>query len=154
MTYRIEKADSQQRKYLKGFLAAFCLSVVLLAVRALFYYGFNEYDLNSKPIGIAVLVATIVGLITAVYFLAMLSRLKIRINADPKLKEALIDDELTKLHAVESWKPAFIGAVATPYAFLIVSSFYPFHDLLTIAFTTSIVGFGAYLISYYLKSRS
>lgn len=154
MTYTIEEADRQQRKYWRGLLIAFCLNVALLAVRALFYYGFNEYNLNSQPIGIAVLVVTIVALIIMVYFLIMLSRLNIRISADPKLKEALIDDELTKMHVVESWKPAFIAAVATPYAFLIVSSFCEFNDLLTLAFTTSIVGAGAYLISYYIKSRA
>ena len=154
MTNPIEVADKQQRKYWKGFLTAFCIAIALLAVRALFYYGFGEYELNSRPIGIVVLIVTIVMFILQVYFLIKLGRLKGKIRTDSQLKEAILEDELTKLNAIKSWLPAFIAAVATPFGFLLISSFYPFCDLLTVALSTALIGSGAYLVSYYLRNRS
>ena len=154
MTNLIEESERKLQKYFRRLLIAFSLAVALLAVRAVFYYGFNEYNLNSQPIGIAILIATIIVLAIAVRYVVLLGRLKSRIGANPQLKEALIDDELTKLHAVQSWRSAFIGAVATPFVFLLISTYHPFCDLLTVALTTGIVGSGAYLISYYWKNRS
>ncbi len=152
MTYRIEETDRKLREYWRGFLVALCIGVGLLAVRALFYYAFSAHDLNSQPIGVVVLIATIVALIIAFYFLVRLGRLKAKINSDPQLREALAEEELTLLRATESWKIAFIGAVATPWVFLIISTFSPFCDILTIALSTSIVGSAAYLIAFYRKS--
>jgi hypothetical protein len=154
MANLIEVTDRKQRKYWKGFMIAFCLAIALLAVRALFYYGFGEYDLNSQPIGIVVLAFTIFLLILQVYFLVKLGRLRGRVKTNPQLKEAILEDEFAKLHAIKSWMPAFIGAVVTPFFFLLVSSFYPFCDLLTVALSTALVGCGVYLASYYFRSRA
>ena len=104
MTNLIEETERKLHKYFGRLVIAFSLAVALLVVRAVFHYGFNEYDLNSQPIGIAVLIATIIMLVITVCIIVMLGRLKSKINANPQLREALVDDELTKLHAVESWK--------------------------------------------------
>lgn len=154
MTNPIEEADTQRRAYWKRFLIAFFISLLLLAVRALFYYAFAEHELNSKPIGIIVLLATIIALLFQVYFVVRLARLKQRAGANRQLKEAILEDELSKLQAIESWRPAFFGAVATPFFFLVISSIRPFYDLLTVALTTAIVGAGTYVTAYYLKSRA
>ena len=154
MTNLIEETEGKRQRYFRRFLVAFSLAVVLLTIRAVFYYGFNEYDLNSRPIGMAILITTIIVFVFTVYYVAMLVRLMSRIRANPQLKEALIDDELARLHAVESWRSAFVGAVVTPFIFLLISTYHPFCDLLTVAFATAIVGTGAYLISYHRKSRT
>lgn len=154
MTNPIEVTAKQQQKCWRGFLIAFFLTVALLAVRALFYYAFGEYDLNAQPIGTVVLIATIIALIIQVFFLVKLGRLKSKVGADPQLREAILEDELSRLYALQSWKPAFMGAIATPFGFLLISSFYPFCDLLTVSFTTIIVGSATYLTSYYVKSRA
>ena len=63
MTNLIEETERKLHKYFGRLVIALSLAVVLLVVRAVFYYGFDEYDLNSQPIGIAVLIATIIMLV-------------------------------------------------------------------------------------------
>jgi hypothetical protein len=92
-------------------------------------------------------------LLTTLFFVVKLHLLKGRAKSDPQLKEALIDNELSKLYVLESWKAGFIGAVATPFAFLLISSVHPINDLLLVALSTCAIGSGAFLTSFYLKSN-
>jgi len=154
MTNPIEIADRQQRIYWKRFLLTFFIFLGLMGVRAVFYYGFGKYELNSKPIGIVVLIITVFVLIIQLFFLIKLIQLKNRINADPQLKEAILEDEIENLNAIKSWRPAFLAAIATPFVFLMISTFLPFNDLLVVALSTIIIGSITYLTSYYLKSRA
>ena len=153
MTNLIEETERQQHKYWKGFLIAWFLAMALLIVRHLFGSVFKEYELNSRPIGIVVLTVTVVLLLTTLYFVVKLYLLLVRAKSDPQLKEALVDNELSKLYVLESWKAAFIGTVATPFAFLLISSFHPINDPLLVALSTCTVGSGAFLTSFYLKSN-
>jgi hypothetical protein len=152
MTNIIEEADRQQQRCWLGFLSCFFLLLVLLIVRYLFGTAFSEYELNSSPVGIAVLVISIALLITMIVLLVRLGLLSARAKSDPELREALIDNELVKLHLAQSWKTAFIAAAVTPFAFLLMSSFHPIDDPLLVAFATPIIGSGAFLTSFYLKS--
>jgi hypothetical protein len=152
MTNPIEETARQQHKYWKGLLIAWFLAMALLIVRHLFGSVFKEYGLNSRPIGIVVLAVTVGLVLTALFFVLKLSQLKGKVKSDPQLKEALLDNELSKLYVLESWRPAFIGAVATPFAFLLISSVHPINDLLLVALSTCAVGSGAFLTSFYLKS--
>ena len=153
MTNLIEETERQQLKYWKGSLIAWFLAMALLIVRHLFGSVFKEYELNSRPIGIVVLIATVILLLTTLFFVVKLNLLKGRAKSDPQLKEALIDNELSKLYVLESWKAGFIGAVATPFAFLLISSVHPINDLLLVALSTCAIGSGAFLTSFYLKSN-
>jgi hypothetical protein len=153
MTNLIEETERQQLKYWKGSLIAWFLAMALLIVRHLFGSVFKEYELNSRPIGIVVLIATVILLLTTLFFVVKLHLLKGRAKSDPQLKEALIDNELSKLYVLESWKAGFIGAVATPFAFLLISSVHPINDLLLVALSTCAIGSGAFLTSFYLKSN-
>jgi heme/copper-type cytochrome/quinol oxidase subunit 2 len=153
MTNLIEETERQQQKYWKGFLIAWFMAIVLLIVRHLFGSVFKQHELNSRPIGIAVLTVTVILLLMVLFFVVKLYLLFVRAKSDPQLKEALIDNELSRLYILQSWKPAFIAAVATPFAFLLISSFHPINDLLLIALTTCVVGSGAFLTSFYLKSN-
>jgi len=153
MTNLIEETERQQQKYWKGFLAAWFMAIVLLIVRHLFGSVLKQYELNSRPIGIVVLTVTVILLLMVLFFVVKLYLLLGRAKSDPQLKEALVDNELSKLYVLESWKAAFIGAVATPFAFLLISSVHPINDLLLVALSTCVVGSGAFLISFYLKSN-
>lgn len=152
MTNLIEETERQQLKSWKGFLIAWFLAIALLIVRYLFGTVFKEYELNSRPIGIVVLAITVVLVFTTFFFVVKLNLLKGRAKANPQLKEALIDNELSKLYILESWKAGFIGAVATPFAFLLISSFHPINDLLLVTLSTCTFGSGAFLTSFYLKN--
>lgn len=152
MTNLIEKADRQQQRSWRGVLVAYFLLMVLLVIRHLFGTVYKEHGLNSSPLGIALLVVSI-GLVVAMVALCIrLALLNARAAADPTLKEALIDNELVKLHITQSWKPAFIAAAVTPFVFLLIDTFHPIDDLLLVALTTPAVGSGAFLTSYHIKS--
>jgi hypothetical protein len=113
---------------------------------------FKEQALNSSPIGVTVLVATVVLLVVAVALITQLARLAARAKADPQLREALIDNELVKWHLAQSWKAGFLGAIATPFIFLLIDTVYPIDDPLLVALTTAMVGSGAFLTSFHLRS--
>ncbi len=144
----IEEIDSLQQKYMKGILVAIIPANGLLFVRYLFGTSFREYELNSQPIGIVVLLATVVLLITTFVYVIKLALLKAKVIADPHLKEALIDNELCRLHIDKSFKAGFIGTVVTPYVFL----FLLIDDPVLVAFSTSTVGSVTLLISLYLRN--
>jgi hypothetical protein len=152
MTNPIEETERQQLKYWRGSLIAWLLAMALLIVRHLFGSVFKEYKLNSRPIGIVVLTVNVILLLTVLFFVVKLYLLFVRAKSNPQLREALIDNELSKLYILKSWKAGFIGAVATPFAFLLISSFHPINDLLLVALSTCAIGSGAFLISFYLKS--
>jgi len=152
MASLIEETDRRQQKYWKGFLIAFFLLMVLLVVRHLFGSVFREHDLNSRPIGVFVLVVSVALLIAMVITLVKLGQLKGKMRADPRLREALIDSELSKLHVDKSWKAGFIGAAVTPFTFVLLSLLHPIDDPLLVAFWTPIVGSGAFLVSLYLRN--
>lgn len=153
MTNLIEETEMRQQKYWKRFLIAFFLLIALVIVRHLFGTVFKEHELNSHPIGIAVLVISLAVLVVLIILIVKLNQLRARAAADPQLKEALIDNELTKLHLAQSWKAGFIGAAVTPFVFLLISSFHPINDPVLVAFTTPVVGSAAFLTSFFLKSN-
>lgn len=153
MTNLIEETDRRQQTYWRRSLLAFFVLVVLLIVRHLFGTTFKEHDLNSHPVGIVVLIVSVALLIVMLTYVVKLGRLQARAASDPQLKEALIDNELTKLHLAQSWKAGFIAAAVTPFALLLISSFHPIDDPLLVAFSTPIVGSLAFMTSFILKSN-
>jgi hypothetical protein len=153
MTNFIEETDRQQQKLWRLFLFAVFLLVALLIVRYLFGTVFAGQELNTRPIGIAVLVVSVALVVTMLVLVVRLGILAAQAKADPELREALIDNELVKWHLAQSWKAGFIGAVATPFSFLLISWFYPINDALLVALATVAAGSGAFLTSFYLRSN-
>lgn len=153
MANLIEETDRRQQKYWKRCLVAWFLFIALLVVRHLFGTTFREHELNSRPIGIVVLIVSVALLLVIVSYIVKLGRLQARAAADPQLKEALIDNELTKLHLAQSWKAGFIAAAVTPMVFLLISSFHPINDPVLVALATPTVGSLAFLTSFFLKSN-
>jgi uncharacterized membrane protein len=154
MTNPIEEIVSQEQTLWKRALVAYFSAMILLGVRYVFGTALREHGLNSQPIGIVMLSVTVLLLLGMVYCLVKVGRLAARAKVDPKLKEALIDDELARLHIAESWKSGFIAAAVTPFAFLLIFSLSQMDDPVLVAFATPAVGSGAFLTSLYLKKRS
>jgi len=152
MTNTIEAADRQQLRLWRRLLLALVLLQGLLIVRYVFGTVFREHGLNARPIGIGVLVVSIALVVAASVLVVRLGLFAAKAKADPRLREALIDNELVKWNLAQSWMAGFVGAVATPFVFLLISSFYPIDDLLLVALTTIAMGSLAFLISFYLRS--
>jgi hypothetical protein len=129
------------------------LVVALLVVRYVFGTALREHD-SAEIVRTLTAIVSVVLLVVMIVYLVKLGRLKARAAADPELKEALIDNELVKLHLTQSYKAGFIAASVTPFAFLLISTLlYPTDDLLMVALATPSIGSGAFLISFYLKSN-
>ena len=152
MANLIEEIDQRQHRFLRLILVTFVMLLTLLTVRYVFGTVLSEYRLNARPVGFAVLATSIALLAVMCVAVLQLGLTAARASRDPRLKEALIDNELTKFNLARSWKAAFLGAVATPFLFLLLSSFHEVDDPLLVALSTANIGCGAFLISFYLKS--
>lgn len=149
MDSEIEKLDKMRMRYLEWFLIGFFLFLIL----SLFRYFFRLSGLNDQPIGIAVLAGLFfcVGLIAfSTYKSAILAR---KIRQDPLLDEAL-NNEMVQSLETQSWKAAYIGAIASTSFFALVGFVYPVCDLVLIALTSIVAGAGANRATFYFKYRS
>jgi len=113
MANPVEEIVRQEQNHWKRFLVAFFMPLPLLAVRYLLGTVFREHELDSQPVGIAGLSASVLLLVGMVYSVVKPGHLTARAKGDPKLREVLIDDELVRLHIPKSWKSGFIGAALT-----------------------------------------
>ena len=154
MSNMIEQVEKTQQRTWKRCLIALVLLEVLLIFRYSLYLMSNEQNYNRHPIAVIVLILSVILLIVLIALVLKLGRLKSQIMKDPQLKAALIDNELIKKQFAESWQIGFIGAVATPFAFLVVNSFAPVNDLLLVALTTAAAGSVSFLLAFYVKSQS
>ena len=92
-----------------------------------------------------------VGLIAfSTYKSAILAR---KIRQDPLLDEAL-NNEMVQSLETQSWKAAYIGAIATTSFFALVGFVYPVCDLVLVALTSVVAGAGANRATFYFKYRS
>jgi divalent metal cation (Fe/Co/Zn/Cd) transporter len=149
MDSEIEKLDKKRMRYLELFLVGFFLFLILSLLR----YFFRLNGLNEQPIGIAVLAGLFfcVGVIAlSTYKNAVLAR---KIKSDPLLEEAL-NNEMVQSLETQSWKAAYIGAIAATSFFALVGFVYPVCDLVLVALTSIIAGAGAHRATFYFKYRS
>ena len=145
----IEMLDKKRMRYLAWYLVG-CVFFILLSVTR---YFFRLRDLNSKSIGIVVLIGLLLSLLVLVISTIGSISLGRKIKRDPLLKEAL-HNELVRSLEVESWRAAYFGAAATTVFFAVAWFFYPLCDPVMVALTTIIVGLGAYQGTFYFKYRS
>lgn len=149
MESEIERLDRMRMRYLEWYL----IGIVLFLILSLIRYFFRLGDLNAQPIGVVVLAGLFlcVGLIAfSTYKSAILAR---KIKGDPLLEEALYNEMVQSLET-QSWKAAFIGAIATTSFFALVGFIYPICDLVLVALTSIVVGAGANRATFYFKYRS
>ncbi|MEE9554351.1 MAG: hypothetical protein V3W18_08655 [candidate division Zixibacteria bacterium] len=149
MNRDIEKMDRARRSYLRGYLVAFVIFVILMFTR----FFFRADNLNREPIGIVVLIGLIITVVIQAYYMMRLSLLQKKIRGNPELKEAL-EYELVRLHELKSWKAAYLAAIATTSFFAIVSFSYPICDLVMVALSSIIIGAGAYRMAFYILDRA
>jgi predicted permease len=116
-------------------------------------FFFRLKDLNTQPIGQAVLIGLLLSLLLLVFCTLKSARLGNKIKQDPLLKEALYN-ELIETLELQSWKAAYLGAIGTTMFFAIAWFFYPICDPVMVALTSIITGAGAYKAAFYLKYRA
>lgn len=149
MNTEIEFFDRKRMRTLEIHLIGFLVFIILTIVRYFFRLG----DLNSQPIGIAVLIGLILSLIVVALSTLQFSRLARTIRKDPVLSEALYNEFVRSLE-LKSWKAAYIGSIGASIFFAITWFFYPVCDPVMTALTAIIAGAGAYQATFYLMYRS
>ena len=149
MKSNIEAADKRRVRFLKCYL----IGLVPFLVLSLTRFFFRQGGLNARPIGVAVLIGMLLSLLVLAISTIGSAMLGRTIKDDPSLKEALNDELVTALEA-QSWKAAFLGAVASTVFFALVWFVYPVSDPVLIALTSVITGAGAYRANFYFRYTS
>ena len=149
MNREIEMLDQRWKKNLAWSLIGSMMFVVLSVTR----YFFRLRELNSEPIGQVVLAGLIASLLILAVSAFQSYRLGRRLREDPFLAEAL-HNELINALEIQSWKAAFLGAVAVPAFFAIVWFFYPVRDPVMVALTSIVMGSACYQGNLYFNYRS
>jgi len=148
MTTDIEYFDQKRMMYLKWYLICFTTSFVLLLTR----HFFRLSGLNSQPIGIAVLVGAVIGVVGQAIFIIGLSLIKRDISRDPHLETAL-NNELVRTLYAQSWVAAYAATSITTLFFAISTSFYPICDAVSISLTSIMAGAGASQAYFYIRYK-
>lgn len=112
MNPEIESLDKLRMRYLELTLIGIAAALILSIIR----YFFRLSDLNSQPIGIAVLIGLILSVLLMAFSAIGAARIGRKIRQDPALKEALYN-ELVQSLEVQSWRAAFLGAIGTTVFF-------------------------------------
>jgi len=148
MTNDIEHYDQKRMQFLKWYIIGFVICLTLLLTR----HFFRSSGLNSQPIGIAVLIGTIITLLIQAISIFGLGLLERDINHKPHLKAAL-NNELVRTLTVESWLAAYLAASGMTLFFAITWSFYPICDPVTIALSSIMAGAGANRVYFYFRYK-
>jgi len=149
MISEIEILDRQRMRNLEWYLISF-VSFLFLTISRFFM---RQSGLNAQPIGQLVLVALTITLLIQAFCAISIARLSRKIKNQPHLEEAL-NNELVRNFEIQSWKPAYFGAVGSTVFFAIVWFFYPVCDPVMIALTSIITGLGVYQATFYCKYKS
>lgn len=144
----IEFLDQQRMKFLKWYLIGFALFIFLMLTR----HFFRLDELNSRPIGIAVLIGLLATLLLQVICLTKSALLERTIHQDAHL-EAALNNELVKSLMTQSWIAAYIGSAGMTLFFAITWAFYPICDPVTISLTSIATGAGASRAYFYFRYK-
>jgi hypothetical protein len=148
MVSDIEVLDQKRMTFLEWYLIGFGISMLLMLTR----HFFRMDGLNSRPIGIAVLIGAVVALLLQVVCLIRSALLERDIRQDPRL-EAALNNELVKSLMTQSWVAAYIGSAGMTLFFAITWAFYPICDPVTISLTSITAGAGASRAYFYFRYR-
>ena len=149
MVADIEFLDRKRMAILKWYLVGFAVSLALMLTR----HFFRQSGLNARPIGAAVLVGAVAGLLLQVVCVILSARLERDIRQEPRL-EAALHNELVQSLVSRSWIAAYIGTSAMTLFFAITSAFYPVCDPVSISLTSIVAGAGASRAYFYFRYRA
>ena len=149
MNTDIEFLDQQRMKFLKWYLVGFFIFMILILTR----YFFRSSGLNSEPIGIAVLIGSILTLLLQAVCMVRSAQLERNIQKVPDLKAALNNEWVQSL-TTQSWIAAYIGTSAMTLFFAITWTFYPICDPVMISLTSIVAGAGASRAYFYFKYKT
>ena len=144
----IEFLDQERMKFLKWYLVSFAIFMFLMLTRHFFRLG----ELNSQPIGIAVLIGLILTLLLQVFCLTRSALLEREIRHNPRL-EAALNNELVNALMTQSWIAAYIGASGMTLFFALTWFVYPICDPVTICLVSIAAGAGASRGYFYFKYK-
>jgi hypothetical protein len=145
----IEILDVKRMRHLELYIIGVGFFIALSITRYFFRLG----GLNTKPIGIAVLIGMVLSLGAISLSTLQSARFWNRVKLDPSLVDAL-NNELIQALQLRSWKAAYLGAVGTTLFFALVGFFYPISDPMLMALTSIIAGAGAYQATFYFMYRA
>lgn len=145
----IEILDVKRMRHLELYI----IGVVFFIALSITRYFFRLGGLNTKPIGIAVLIGMVLSLGAISLSTLQSARFWNRVKLDPSLVDAL-NNELIQALQLRSWKAAYLGAVGTTLFFALVGFFYPISDPMLMALTSIIAGAGAYQATFYFMYRA
>lgn len=145
----VEILDVKRMRHLELYILGVFFFIALSVTRYFFRLG----GLNTKPVGIAVLIGMILSLGVICLSTLQSARFWNRVKHDPLLMNAL-NNELIQALQLKSWKAAYIGAVGSTLFFALAGFFYPVSDPMLMALTSIIAGAGAYQATFYFKYRA
>ena len=148
MKTEIERLDRNRIRLLEWHLAGFLIFLLFSITR----FFLRARGLNTAPVGISVLIFSVVGVIIVGLSTSGLAIINRRIKQEPSLGEAL-NNEYVQSIELKSWRAAFIGSVASSVFFAFVSFFYPIHDPVLVALNSIVTGAGAYHLNFYLSYK-
>jgi len=147
MSKAIEELDRKRSRNIKIYILS--LAVFLVAwIPRLILRSTGSFAVTADRILIAVFAATIPFQAYSSLNLAAIAR---KIRKDPVLKTALYN-ELYQVHDMKAWKTGFYSMAVCLLVFSILSLFLRF-DVIPVAVTAYLIGFGGYQISFYFLDR-
>ena len=147
MSNVIEELDRKRGRYIKIYIMS--LAVFLLAwIPHVILKSTGSISVTADRVLIAIFAATIPFQAYSSLSLAAIAR---KIRLDPALKSALYN-ELYQVHDMKAWKTGFNSMAICLLVFSILSLFLRF-DVIPVAVTAYLIGFGGYQISFYYLDR-
>ena len=149
MANQIEILDRKRRQCLRGYLVGFVIFFLAWFLR----FIFKANNVGPSPVHATVSVILLLSVLAQAYFSINLHITVSRIKKDPKLYSALYN-ELVRLHELKAWRVAFFSSVAVLILIVILSFFMPVRDIVFIAITAILAGYGGYHLAFYYLDRN
>lgn len=149
MTNKIEMFDQRRRRYLRGYLIGFVIFFLAWFLR--FILRANE--IGATPFHVTIFVVLLAAIPVQAYFAIHLNITVHKIKKDPKLYSALYN-ELVRLHELKAWRVAFFSCLGVVVLIALLSFFMPVRDIVFIALTAILAGFGSYQLAFYYLDRN
>lgn len=149
MNLEIERLDRNRVRLLEWHLAGFVVFFLFSIIR----FFLRASGLNSAPIGLVVLILSVLGVAVVAGSTSGLALINRRLKLEPALGEALNNDYIRSIER-SSWRAAYLGSVASTAFFAVVSFLYPIEDPVLVALNSIITGAGAYQLNFYLQYKN
>jgi heme/copper-type cytochrome/quinol oxidase subunit 4 len=149
MTNHIEIFDQRRRKHIRGYLVGFVVFFIVWFLR----FILRANDIGTQAAHSVILGILILCVFVQAYFAIHLNITVLKIKKDPKLYSALYN-ELVRLHELKAWRVAFFCCLGVVVLIALLSLIMPVRDIVFIALTAILAGFGGYQLAFYYLDRN